>query len=133
MPFPATHELRAGLQDDLRRAAGLRLLVLYGSRGRGDAHEASDWDFAFLADANFDADGLLALLAERLNVDGIDLADLNRAGALLRHRVARDAVVVFEREPGTFEQYWIDAVTAWCDMEPVLARAYDGALERLQA
>jgi predicted nucleotidyltransferase len=133
VPSPATGELRARLHDDLRHAAGLRLLVLYGSRARGDAHEGSDWDFGFLANARFDADGLLALLAERLNADGIDLTDLNRAGALLRHRVARDAVVVFEGEPGTFERYWIDAVTTWCDMEPVLARAYGGALERLRA
>lgn len=27
---------------------GLGLLVLHGSRARGDAHQRSDWDFAYL-------------------------------------------------------------------------------------
>jgi hypothetical protein len=38
-------------------------LILYGSRARGTAHAASDWDFAYEADAAFDPDGLLAGLA----------------------------------------------------------------------
>ena len=108
------------------------MLVLHGSRGRGDAHAASDWDFGYDADAGFDPDGFLAVLADALKSDRIDLVDLNRAGALLRHRVARDGVVLFEREPGSFMRYWLGAVDTWCDLAPVLEPLYAEALDRLR-
>jgi predicted nucleotidyltransferase len=110
---------------------GLRLLVLYGSRARGDAHERSDWDFAYQADATFDPDDLLAALADRLRIDRIDLVDLDRAGALLRYHVARDGLVVFEREAHGFERFWLDAVDTWCDLAPVLEPAYARLLDAL--
>ena len=60
--------LERALQQLLREvgtlAPGLRLLVLHGSRGRGDAHAESDWDFGYLGDLAFDPDALLARLAE---------------------------------------------------------------------
>jgi predicted nucleotidyltransferase len=110
-------------------ADGLRLLVLYGSRARGEAHALSDWDFAYLADSGFDPDTLLAAVAEALGADRVDLVDLERAGALLRYRVARDGVVIAERRPGTFERFWLDAVDTWCDLAPVLLPAYEHVLE----
>jgi predicted nucleotidyltransferase len=110
---------------------GLRLLLLHGSRARGDQHPRSDWDFAYEADPMFDPDALLAALADRLKADRIDLVDLDRAGALLRHRVARDAVVLFERIPGRFQRFWLDAVHTWCDLAPVLEPLYAGVLETL--
>lgn len=109
---------------------GLRLLVLHGSRARDEGHPLSDWDFAYEADASFDADALLALLADALLADHIDLVDLGRAGALLRHRVARDGVVVLERPGGRFEQFRLDAIHTWCDLAPILEPLYEQALER---
>ena len=95
---------------------GLRLLVLHGSRARGEAHDHSDWDFGYQGDATFDADGLLASLVEALDTDRIDLVDLDRASALLRYRTAAVGIVVLERTPRAFEQFTIDAVTTWCDL-----------------
>jgi predicted nucleotidyltransferase len=116
---------------DLRRTAadipGLQLLILHGSRARGDARADSDWDFAWLGD-DVDPDRLMAMLAEATKADRVDLADLRRAGALLRYRVARDGVVVFEREPAVFLDFWLDAVHTWCDLEPVLTPAYEDVL-----
>ncbi len=110
---------------------GLKLLVLYGLRARGDARSDSDWDFAYAADPGFDADGFLAMLAERSHANRIDLADLERTGALHRHHVARDGVVLFEREPGRFERFRLQAIQNWCDLAPVLMPLYEGALEAL--
>ena len=121
----------AALRALASRAAGLRLLVLHGSRARGDAHERSDWDFAYRADPGFDPDDLLARLVEHLRADRIDLADLDRAGALLRFRAARDAVVVFERAPRDFERFWLAAVDTWCDLAPVLEPAYARVLDKV--
>lgn len=124
-------EARQSLARTAASAPGLGLLVLHGSRGRGDAHAGSDWDFAYEADADFDPDGLLASLADLLKVDRIDLVDLDRAGALLRHRVARDGLVLFERSPGLFERFWLDAVRNWCELAPVLEPLYERVLEDL--
>ena len=110
---------------------GLRLLLLHGSRARGDAHARSDWDFAYLADDAFDPDALLAVLADRVKADRIDLADLDRAGALRRFRAARDACVLFEDAPGRFDRFWLDAVDTWCDLAPVLEPAYARVLDAL--
>ncbi|HSF42194.1 MAG TPA: nucleotidyltransferase domain-containing protein, partial [Thermoanaerobaculia bacterium] len=43
-----------------RQSPGLHLLILFGSRARGDDHLGSDWDFGYLAGADFDPDDLLA-------------------------------------------------------------------------
>ncbi len=113
------------------RACGTRLLVLFGSRARGEAGPASDWDFGYLADEGFAPEELLAELVGALAADRIDLVDLGRAGALLRFRAARDGVPLFECEPGSFERFQIEAATFWCDVEPVLRRAYDRLLAEL--
>jgi predicted nucleotidyltransferase len=114
-----------------RQATGLEWLVLHGSRARGDAHATSDWDFGYVGQPAFDPDALIAGLADRLHADRIDLVDLTRAGALLRYRVARDGVVLFERRPGLFQRFWFDAVDTWCDLAPVLEPAYARVLESL--
>jgi predicted nucleotidyltransferase len=63
----------------------LRLLVMHGSRARGDAHAGSDWDFAYLAGEGFDELGLRAALTRTLGTDAVDVVDLERAGAVLRY------------------------------------------------
>lgn len=129
---PTLTGLRA---DTVRRIAhetsGLRLLVLHGSRSRDDARPDSDWDFGYLCGHGFDPDALLAHLAQALDSDRIDLADLARAGGQLRFRVARDGQVVFSRHEGEWDRFWMDAVSFWCDAGPVLRKAYDGALQEL--
>jgi predicted nucleotidyltransferase len=125
--------VRPDVYDRLARVAsaapGLQLLLLHGSRARNEAHAQSDWDFAYEADAAFDADALLAEFADVLHADRIDLVDLDRAGALFRHRVARDRVVLFERAPGRFDRFWLNAVDTWCDLAPVLEPLYARVLE----
>lgn len=114
------------------RIPHLRLLVLHGSRARGTAHERSDWDFAYLADGDVDAGGLLATLTDVSRTDHVDAVDLDRAGALIRHRVARDGVLVYEAAPGLFERFRLEAIHNWCDMEPVLTPIYERALRELE-
>src|SRR5476649_687437 len=105
--------------------------LLHGSRARNEAHAHSDWDFAYEADPAFDADALLAAFADALHADRIDLVDLDRAGALVRHRVARDRVVLFERTPGRFDRFWLNAVDTWCDLAPILEPLYARVMETL--
>ena len=126
--FPSVELM--GAAQAAEKAAGLRLLVLHGSRARGDARGDSDWDLAFLADSTFDPDALLARLGEELGTDQVDLADLSRASALLRFKTASEGLPLYERESGLFDRFRLEAVSTWCDMEPVLTRAYDAQLAR---
>lgn len=125
--------LRPRLIDLARSTPGLDLLLLFGSRARGDAHAGSDWDLGYLADARFDAAGLLAALVETVGRDDIDLVDLARAGGLLRYRAARDGDVLFESRSRAGERFRLDAIQFWCDAEPVLRRGYAAVLRELDA
>ena len=126
--------LAAPLADLTRLAGaekGLKLLVIFGSRARGDARSDSDWDFGYLADKPFDPDSLLAALVTRLGSDRVDLADLARAGAQLRYRVAAEGRVVYAADEDVFPQFWLQAVSFWCDVEPVLRAGYRAVLSDL--
>lgn len=133
MPPATIRAQLATLRDRVSRTPGLVLLLLHGSRARGDGRTDSDWDFAYLADdpATFDPDTLLAAIAEAVGADRVDLADLSSASALLGYRAARDGVAVFEREPGRFQRFWLDAVDTWCDLAPVMMPIYEDALQSL--
>ena len=110
----------------------LRLLILFGSRARGDAHEESDWDLGYLADAGMDPDALLLDLVNAFGTDRVDVVDLARAGAQIAFRAAADARVLYEAEPGLFGKFWIQAVDFWCDVEPLLRAGYADVLSRLR-
>jgi predicted nucleotidyltransferase len=119
----------ARLGEIARRHRGLQLLVLFGSRARGEATARSDWDLGYLGEPSLDRDGLLADLVASAGTEAIDLVDLDRAGGLVRFRAARDAVVLFEAGDGTFARFWFDAVSYWCDMGPIIRAGYEGILE----
>src|SRR4051794_2064573 len=111
-PPPATLEDLAALAAG---APGLRLLLLFGSRARGDASASSDWDFGYLAGDGFDPDELLADLIGRLNTEHVDLVDLARANGLLRYRAAAEGMLLHEAVPDELERFWFDAVSFWYD------------------
>ena len=113
------------------RQPGLTLLVLFGSRARGDAAADADWDFAFLSDSAVDPLTIMAALAEAVGSERVDVVDLARASGLLRYRAARDGVLVYEARPGIFDRFRFEAARFWYDAEPVLRPGYDAVLDRL--
>lgn len=120
------------LREAARATAGLELLLLFGSRGRGDAGAASDWDCGYLATADLDVATLLATIVEVVGSDRIDLVDLRRASGLLRYRAARDGQPLYEARPEIADRFCLEAVRFWCDAAPVLERAYDDVLAELK-
>ena len=120
----------------IRRVAdgrpGLELLVLFGSRARGDTTARSDWDLGYLADEAFDAQALLADLAVSLATDRVDLVDLARAGAQLRFRAARDGVPVHAADAEAFRRFWLEAVSFWCEAGPTIRAGYGEVLADLE-
>lgn len=121
------------VRDVAARTAGLSLLVVFGSRARGDAHGRSDWDFGYLGDSTLDVAALLGALVETVGSDRVDLVDLARASGLLRYRAAREGLALFESEPRVMESFSLDAADFWCDAEPILRRGYDDVLADLKA
>ena len=115
--------------DAAARQPALELLLVFGSRARGDARGTSDWDFGYLSRPGLDFEQLLADLVTATRSDQVDLVDLDRAGGQLRMRAAQDGIVVFEGRPGAFAAFAFDAASFWCDAEAVLRRAYEQLLE----
>jgi predicted nucleotidyltransferase len=84
----------------------VRLAFLFGSRARGRSRADSDFDIGVLLDAD-SARGdrgqtvrrLSARLGQAISSALADLVILNDAPALLRHRILRDGIVIFERAP----------------------------------
>ena len=118
----------ARLGGPVSRLAGLGLLLLFGSRARGDAAEWADWDFGYVGTSALDAGALLSVLVE---ATGSDRVDLRRAGGLLRHRAALDGLTVLKVRPGLADEFRLEAAAFWCDAAPVLERAYDSVLAEL--
>jgi len=93
----------------------LKMLVVFGSRGRGEAHKDSDWDFAVLYDEELAEKQLKGwnwlkiydILADAFEIssDAIDVVNLNQCSPLIAHYVARDGQLIYEQETGLFEQF----------------------------
>ncbi|GAA4773170.1 hypothetical protein GCM10023200_01980 [Actinomycetospora chlora] len=130
MPTAELPEIAAAV-DGLPGGDGLDVLVLHGSRARGDAGPASDWDFGYLARDEVDPVALLAALVDVLHTDAVDLVDLAAASALLRFRAARDGVLVLERRPDAFLSFRLEAVTFWCDAGTAIRAAQADVMSSL--
>ncbi|MEN9798270.1 MAG: hypothetical protein RL653_1966 [Pseudomonadota bacterium] len=119
--------------SELARRSGMRLRALHGSRAREDHRPDSDWDFAFVPGPSTDELALGAALVRLLGTDAVDLCRLDTAGGLLRFRVAREGVLLFESAPGTWASFVFEAARFWAEAGPILSRglrAYADSLER---
>jgi predicted nucleotidyltransferase len=127
----ADADVLAALPGVAAQTPGLELLMLFGSRARGDAHHGSDWDFGYLAAGDIDHAALLAAIVETVRSDRVDLVNLAPASGLLRYRAARDGVVVFEARPRLSEAFRLEALDFWCDAGPLLQQGYAAVLAEL--
>ncbi|WP_017662190.1 type VII toxin-antitoxin system MntA family adenylyltransferase antitoxin [Baaleninema simplex] len=108
-------QLRSNLDLLLQEIPYLKMLVLFGSRARGDTHAKSDWDFAALYDEELrqqTVEGFgwfrdAGILGDCFGIssDNIDLVELDRCSDLIAHYIARDGQVIYEREPGLFAAF----------------------------
>jgi hypothetical protein len=126
----STGELQA-IRDLARTFPGLRLLVLHGSRASGAANRTSDWDFAYLGEADLDEFDLRSRLGSAVRCDDIDLSDLSHSGGLLRYRAARSGILLYERTPGLFERFCCEAAAFWFDVEAIVRSEHEAILAAL--
>ena len=110
----------------------LDLVLLFGSRARGEHGPMSDVDLAVRTNKNVEDvhDWKLATLGRLAGpVQSVDLVLIEQASLALRYRVARDGLPLWTRDERALFSFRFEAVRDWLDFEPVL-RAHDAALVR---
>jgi predicted nucleotidyltransferase len=125
------------LLDCLRERAAflpeLKLAVLFGSTARGEARKGSDVDLGVLLDPATQ-EVRHKVLAELGRAAGreVDVVFLNEAPPLLRFEIARDGVLILQRQNDLWGRFKERAIQDWWDWAPnakVLAKA---AVQRLR-
>jgi len=111
--------LRCVLEADPRIAYA----ILFGSRGRGSAHDRSDTDLAIgLARGERLSATDLGEIVSRLEGAArghVDLVLLDEAGPGLAYRVFRDGRVVFQRDRRALVDRKARAILEYLDFRPV--------------
>ena len=125
-------ELRAEASRLGREAAGVRLIVLFGSVATGRAFPMSDVDIGFLGAGFWDSLRIGADLA-RLCTREPHVVQLDLAAELLRYEIARDGVPLFECEPDVWPRFRAEAIVRYLDFKPTLDLCVAGARRRLIA
>lgn len=104
----------------------LKMLVLFGSRARGDYHTKSDWDFAVLYDEEkqnlvqeYNQLKIYDSLAKvfQISSDKIDVINLSKCSPLLAFNIAKDGKVVYERTSGEFIYFQMKAWKIYADTQ----------------
>lgn len=113
---------------------------LFGSRARGEARSASDFDLAvFLAPAAAVAAygerriELATRIAAIVGSDAVDVVLLNEAAPLLYHRVLRDGVRLTSRDLVATTRRAGQALSRFCDFVPQLAKIESAHRRRIAA
>ena len=93
----------------------LRLVLLFGSAATGKVHPQSDIDLGFLYKDAKDIVRLSSEAMRHLQIGNIDVVDLRRASPLLKYAAVKTGTVLFEREHGTYAQFYSLALRMYMD------------------
>ena len=142
-PELKVEELVDSIPEILEQAPYLTMLVLFGSRARGDADASSDWDFAFLCDeeqrqqyekGGWDAYRLWEILQRAYDLldDQIDVVEIKDCSELMAHCIAKDGQVLYEQKPGLFESFRKKALISDAELKAMRQRRREQTLQTLQ-
>lgn len=101
----------------------LLLLMVFGSQAAGKTHPKSDVDFGFLAQKRM---GLLEIakmqleFSKKLKIPNLEMVDLKLATPLLLKNIARDAILLYQKEPGLFERFKIYGIKLFLEAQALL-------------
>jgi len=107
----------ANLADEFE----LDLIIMFGSRARGQQRGDSDTDVAVRGKGVFSFDDRLKL-AVRLDrfFPNVDLIDIRDASPLLLAAVGQDGKLIYQRRESLFEEFKIFAWNQYMDFKPTL-------------
>jgi len=100
---------------------GLDLVVMFGSRARGEPRGDSDTDIAVRSSRSLSRDEELTIAAELDKVyPNVDLCDIRKASPLLLGAIGNDAKLVYQARESLFEEFKIFAWNQYMDFKPTL-------------
>lgn len=123
--------------DRLKRQAAawpeLKLAVLFGSTARGQARPKSDVDLGILLDPyspelRFRVEAELGRAAGR----PVDVILLDDAPPLLRFEIAREGILLFQRDDHRWTDFKAKAMVDWWDWAPTHRMIAAGVVRRLR-
>jgi predicted nucleotidyltransferase len=128
----ATMSTVAVLKKALEQVPSVRLAVLFGSAARRTAGRASDVDVGLLLGRETEPSSALAVALERAVGGPVDIIWLDTAPSLLRFEIARDGLVVVERESYAWADFRARAMIDWWDWEPTARMMHRVMIARLR-
>lgn len=121
------------LREALAGQPEVELAVLFGSTARGSDGAHSDLDLGLRLDpATPAARREAADAAVRAAGREVDVTDLDSAPPLLRFQIARDGVLLVEREPHAWTRFKARAMVDWWDWAPTARRLHKLYVQRLR-
>jgi predicted nucleotidyltransferase len=99
----------------------LNLIVMFGSRARGQSTGNSDTDIAVRGSKQLSRDDELQIAAalDRL-FPNVDLCDIRKASPLLLGAIGQDAKLLYQQRESLFEEFKIFAWNQYMDFKPQL-------------
>ena len=124
------------LVEELRGAMAARedvsVAVLFGSAARGQAGTGSDVDLAVRLRSQVTDLGALGVHISRSVGRAVDVVSLDDAPPLLRFEIARDGVLLVERQAHAWADFRARAMVDWWDWAPTARVIQTAAVRRLR-
>lgn len=123
-PAQALQRLRdaagSGALEEFCHRYGVRVRTVFGSAGRGE-ESARDLAVGVLVehDVDFDLLGAITDLIDLAGTDAVDLAHLNRGGAVIRERTLVGSVALYESVPGALADAQVAAIAERVETDPM--------------
>ncbi|MEK7326521.1 MAG: nucleotidyltransferase domain-containing protein [Chloroflexota bacterium] len=116
-------------KEEIIKKYDLKLLLLFGSRARGDARKDSDTDIAFMSGRNLDFNQKAELMMDLLPVvkakeTKIDVIDTKTAHPLLLYLIMQDAKVLYTEDMMFFYNLQSAAFKKYIEVKPVYEEMY---------
>jgi len=116
----------------LETVPSVRLAVLFGSAARGTARSRSDLDIGVSLTDRVESSPAMQVALERAAGRPVSVIHLDNAPPLLRLEIARDGVVLIEREPGAWVRFRAHALIDWWDWAPTARMMHRAMAQRLR-
>jgi predicted nucleotidyltransferase len=126
---PGTHDT---LADALPAETDVRLAVLFGSEARGEAQADSDLDVAVIGPDASEFPSLALKLTCAMGRE-VDVVAMSTAPPLLRFQIARDGLVLVERQPYLWSDVKARAMVDWWDWAPTARLSQAAAAVAVEA
>lgn len=100
----------------------LKLVLLFGSRTRGQTHKESDFDIAVYPERPLSGEDLIQLNYEftlLVGNDHVDLVDLRKAPPLLMKMISDEAKVLYQKNSDEFINFYIYALRRYREARPL--------------